>query len=455
MCVMIVGKLNNIIINAMKKVMTLAVAISTALTASAGVYKFKMNGAPAKSNVMLNWSSTGEWTTLSATDGEAKLDSATFKPQYVDVVFGRSMRGTMYLDPKNDLAVTVDMETGKAECTGALADINRYLLNTEFADISRDQYGLEEAAFLKACDSVYAANKAIVAKATLPADFKKKEELRLKYKSYMTLPMYPAYMYWKKQVKITPSAKFFAKLDELTKFNAEWLECPEYCQFLMSAQSCYTDNMEGDDEAKKFKDWTDKVSDAKVKEYIVDSYVMSAVSSQGIDGNEALIEYFRKNVTDAEKTSKLNKLCDKWEALRAGKPSPTFTGTDINGKQVTLESLRGKYVYIDVWATWCGPCRGELPHLKKLEEAYKDKDIHFVSLSCDQNKEAWEKMVTKDQLKGIQLHVGPTASFLDEYMINGIPRFIILDREGKIVKAQAPRPSNPETAKLFDELLKK
>ena len=455
MCVMIVGKLNNIIINAMKKVMTLAVAISTALTASAGVYKFKMNGAPTKSNVMLNWSSTGEWTTLSATDGEAKLDSASFKPQYVSVVFGRSMRGTMYLDPKNDLAVTVDMESGKAECSGALADINRYLLNTEFANISRDQYGLEEEAFLKACDSVYEANKAIVAKATLPADFKKMEEVRLKYLSYMTLPMYPAYMYYKKQIEITPSEKFFAKLDELTKFMAEWLEYPEYCEFIMAAMNCYTGKMEGKDYAKNFMTWTDKVSDPKVKEYIVNSHVTSAVANQGIDGNETLIEYFRKNVTDAENLSKFNSLCDKWEALRAGKPSPTFTGTDINGKQVTLESLRGKYIYIDVWATWCGPCRGELPHLKKLEEAYKDKDIHFVSLSCDQDKAAWEKMVTKDQLKGIQLHVGPNAQFLDAYMINGIPRFIILDREGKIVKAQASRPSNPETAKLFDELLKK
>ena len=86
------------------------------------------------------------------------------------------------------------METGKAECSGALADINRYLLNTEFADISRDQYGLEETAFLKVCDSVYAANMALMEKAALPADFKKKEELRLKYMSYMTLPMYPDYM---------------------------------------------------------------------------------------------------------------------------------------------------------------------------------------------------------------------------------------------------------------------
>lgn len=439
----------------MKKVMTFAVAITTAITTTAGVYKFKMNGAPAKSNVMLNWSSTGEWTTLDATDGEAKLDSSAFKPQYVDVIFGRSMRGTMYLDPKNDLAVTVDMESGRAECSGALADINRYLLNTEFAYIPREQYGVEEEAFLKVCDSVYAANKAIVAKAALPEDFKKKEEVRLKYMSYSDLPMYPAYMHYKMQKKITPSKQFFATLDGLTKFNADWLECPQYGQFIMSALDCYTDNMEGDDEAKKFMAWTDKVSDMKVKEYIVDSYVMSAVSSQGIDGNEDLIEYYKKNVTDAEKISKFNKLCDKWEALRAGTPSPSFTGADINGKQVTLESLRGKYVYIDVWATWCGPCRGELPHLKKLEEAYKDRDIHFVSLSCDQDKKAWEKMVTKDQLKGIQLHVGPTASFLDEYMINGIPRFIILDREGKIVKAQAPRPSNPETSKLFDELLKK
>ena len=98
----------------MKKVMILAVAISSALSASAGIYKFKMNGAQAKANVMLNWSDNDKWTTLNATDGEAKLDSSAFKPQYVEVVFGRSMRGTMYLDPKSDLAVTVDMETGKA-----------------------------------------------------------------------------------------------------------------------------------------------------------------------------------------------------------------------------------------------------------------------------------------------------------------------------------------------------
>ena len=192
--------------------------------------------------------------------------------------------------------------------------------------------------------------------------------------------------------------------------------------------------------------------EAKVKEYIVDSYVMSAVSSQGIDGNEALIEYFKKNVTDAEKTSKLNELCGKWEALRAGKASPTFTGTDINGKQVTLESLRGKYIYIDVWATWCAPCRAEIPHLKELEKKYHGRNITFVSISIDQRRKDWVDMVKRDQMTGIQLHGGPQAPIVMDYKINGIPRFFLLDRDGKIIHTDMSRPSDAATIKTLDAL---
>ena len=102
---------------------------------------------------------------------------------------------------------------------------------------------------------------------------------------------------------------------------------------------------------------------------------------------------------------------------------------------------------------WCGPCRGELPALKELEEKYAGKDIHFVSLSCDKNKKAWENMVTKEQLKGIQLHMGTDRTFMDAYLINGIPRFILLDRDGNIISANMTRPSDPKTAEKFNELL--
>ena len=179
------------------------------------------------------------------------------------------------------------------------------------------------------------------------------------------------------------------------------------------------------------------------------------VSGSGLDGNDEVIAYFHKNVTDAKNIEKFDNMCKQWETLRAGNPSPSFNCPDINGKMVSLESLKGKYVYIDVWATWCGPCRGELPYMTKLEETYVGKDIYFVGLSCDQNKQAWEKRIQKGDMKGIQLHMGNKDEFMNKYLINGIPRFILLDREGKIIMADAPRPSSPETSKLIDELLKK
>ena len=76
--------------------------------------------------------------------------------------------------------------------------------------------------------------------------------------------------------------------------------------------------------------------------------------------------------------------------LKEGDQAPTFKYLDINGKEVSLSDLKGKYVYIDIWATWCGPCTGELPHLKELEKKMHGKKIVFVSISCDKDKAAWE-----------------------------------------------------------------
>lgn len=140
--------------------------------------------------------------------------------------------------------------------------------------------------------------------------------------------------------------------------------------------------------------------------------------------------------------------------LKQGDQSPSFSYKDINGKTVTLESLKGKMVYIDVWATWCPPCRAELPALKKLEEKY-GKQMHFVSISCDQDKSKWETMVKEKELKGIQLHIGSDRSFMQAYAISGIPRFILLDEAGKIIASDMTRPSDPSTATALETLLKK
>ncbi|WP_333696093.1 TlpA family protein disulfide reductase [Flavobacterium sp.] len=149
----------------------------------------------------------------------------------------------------------------------------------------------------------------------------------------------------------------------------------------------------------------------------------------------------------------------KYETLKKlvkGSPSPTFNYENIKGGKTSLESLKGKFVYIDVWATWCGPCIGEIPALKAIEKEYHGKNIEFVSISIDAQKdqEKWKKMVAEKELKGIQLFADNDwkSDFVKNYAIDGIPRFILIDTEGKIVNADAPRPSEEKLKELLKEV---
>lgn len=163
--------------------------------------------------------------------------------------------------------------------------------------------------------------------------------------------------------------------------------------------------------------------------------------------NYSLDEKFKKELTDKFEIVK---------NLAKGLPSPTFDYENINGGKTSLESLKGKFVYIDVWATWCGPCIAEIPALKDIEKEYHGKNIEFVSISIDAKKdhEKWEKMVANKELKGIQLFADNDwkSDFVKSYAIDGIPRFILIDTEGKIVNADAPRPSDKKLKEALKEV---
>lgn len=138
--------------------------------------------------------------------------------------------------------------------------------------------------------------------------------------------------------------------------------------------------------------------------------------------------------------------------------SAPFDYLNFKGGNTKLSDFKGKYVYIDVWATWCGPCRAEIPFLKKVEEKYEGKNIAFVSISVDVQKdlEKWKKFVTEKELVGVQLFADKdwNSDFMKSYSINSIPRFILIDPTGKIVNADAVRPSNPKLQEQLDALLK-
>lgn len=162
-------------------------------------------------------------------------------------------------------------------------------------------------------------------------------------------------------------------------------------------------------------------------------------------------------VTDNQKL-RMKEMMLKAADNAKGQTAVDFRFPDLSGKEVALSDFKGKVVYIDVWATWCVPCRKEIPEMKRLEEEYHGKDIVFMSVSTDAQKdyEKWKTFIAENEMKGVQLFAGDRRNEIGTpYRITGIPRFILVDKEGKLIAADAPRPSAPEIRTVLNAALGK
>lgn len=136
----------------------------------------------------------------------------------------------------------------------------------------------------------------------------------------------------------------------------------------------------------------------------------------------------------------------RFSKLKAGTPSPEFYNyLNAGGGKKSLKDFRGKFIYIDIWATWCGNCWRELPYLKKWEKDYEGKNIIFLSLSWDRLESEWRDAIKKYNMGGIQLLANREDGFFKQFAVNGIPRYIFLDPEGRIIDYNAPMPSEKES----------
>ncbi len=158
-----------------------------------------------------------------------------------------------------------------------------------------------------------------------------------------------------------------------------------------------------------------------------------AVEKCGLDGS--YVENFKKRKSSA-----------KGKAFPAG-----AVITDAEGNKVDISSFKGRYVYIDLWASWCGPCVKEVPFLQKLEKEIENKDIVFVSISLDKNEEAW-----RAKMKALNMHgnqwLNQDNSLAEALNVKGIPYFVIYDKEGRLYMSNAPRPSHPALKEMLEGL---
>ena len=169
---------------------------------------------------------------------------------------------------------------------------------------------------------------------------------------------------------------------------------------------------------------------------------------------DSLFNNFKKAYPSSDYLSQLQIRSDKRHALMPGKEAPDLTGTTLDDKPFSIKELKGKIVYIDVWATWCGPCRAEFPASKKLQKKFdQNKSIVFLYLSIDRDVKAWKKLVKSDKdLKGIHINQ-QDDNVLKSYLIKG-PCYLLIDLEGKIVNSNAPKPSSGKVEIEINNLLK-
>ncbi|MEE2700515.1 MAG: TlpA disulfide reductase family protein [Bacteroidota bacterium] len=160
----------------------------------------------------------------------------------------------------------------------------------------------------------------------------------------------------------------------------------------------------------------------------------------------------------AEAKERIKKTTDNWMKRKStidnlpkeGELAIDFSYPDKDGNEFSLASFKGDLIYVDVWATWCGPCKAEIPSLQKLEEEYHEQNITFLSVSVDTDRDAWLKMVEEKQLGGTQLWADGWSKITKDYAIFGIPRFMLFSAEGNVISTNAARPSSDEIRPLID-----
>jgi peroxiredoxin len=186
-----------------------------------------------------------------------------------------------------------------------------------------------------------------------------------------------------------------------------------------------------------------KAEDRMIDSFIVahpDSYISLELFQQRVTSahNVLLIEPLFNTLSARVKASPAGKLVTadiNQEKGRLNRPAPEFTQTSPDGSQVSLSAFRGKYVLIDFWASWCGPCRAENPNVLKAYKAFHDKGLEILAVSLDKSKEAWEKAIREDGLPWHQVSdlKGFENAVARQYNIQSIPQNILVNPEGKVV----------------------
>ncbi len=413
--------------------------------------------------------------------GEFEMKTPLNGPRYLTLRHG-DLSTVLFVRPGDRIRIEGDAEEGVSSFSFKEDGkaLNAYLSERSSLDGSlrkqlRSSFMKDPEPFKALIDSLFEPYEELISEHRNGSSdaFYEREERRIRLKKALQRLKYETWNSYMQEAmgdsgKSTDVPKsFYSPVHKLTSYRSGDIASPTYYQFTDYYSSHLRDRMLEQDSSLKdsariqvqLRAFEEKVKNDTGRAILLAKSTYNLLTRSGSEGARPLLNELETSGIFPDITDSLQARYEEWQTIASGKKAPGFSFPNIEGDTLSLKDLRGKYVYIDAWATWCGPCRKEIPHLKELEKEFQGKDVAFVSISLDVNehgqREKWREMVREKELGGHQLIAngnGFQSDFAQSYLIRSIPRFILIGPDGSIIDNNAERPSGDGEEQLKEAI---
>lgn len=289
------------------------------------------------------------------------------------------------------------------------------------------------------------------------SEFIRLEKEKVKYKLYRIMNIYD--INYSDQTGNEPNIDelFYDYLDNINYRDTTLLQLTDYIKFL---ESFIDLKMRQEVAKKKFDNYhvTNNVineidrlnAETKISDEMLRILLKDEIYKLNV--NDEIMSRIQVLCKNEIYKSELNNLYQLYKKIMPGMPVSDFRFIDQKGKVYTLSDFKGSYLYIDIWGLFCGPCLKVMPKFNEIKEKFKGKNINFIGVCRElpENKERWINRMKDFNVTGLQFLPENEKEFLKDYLIGEIPRYILIDKNGRFINANAHKPSN----ELVNELLK-
>lgn len=470
----------------MSRIALIFTFLLSALTSIAGSNDIAIKGTitnPLADEVKFNYLTyDGNWLNFKENSVSEELDAKgnflvqlPLSHKHTLIVIRNGNEATeIYASPGDKIKMTVDAKNFDAslkyEGVGMKADIANFMakhvlkfgITRGYYPKSKESQGKEQDEFMADMDAMMQEELdfLIMNGMNLPQSFVEFWNAHYEYLKYETMLSYPHMheIIKNKSYDISniPQENYQVVKRVPEKFDDKYIYIYSYRKYIdhYYSRQLAADGVEGEGPyfagAKKLE-LAHKNMPKQSEEYVFANHIFRGIKYKPMTRTEELYDVFSGRYHNSEYADFLVEEINKKKRLAPGSPVIDFAVIGEDGKKIKVSDLKGKVVYIDFWASWCGPCKAQFPYTKDLKKHFKGKDVVFVYVSIDKDEKAWQKAIKKYDLDGYHTRVdGEKSEVIKAYGVRGVPSYYLVDKEGKFVTENTPRPS--QQAELIDTI---